>query len=113
MNSNALKIREYGRTELAVKLYENITPQGAWKRLRRRIDANPELKAKLKSLGYNEHQRLFTPSQVRVLLAANLKFVALMICARFWRFSSVALLAYPSFLPTSSSSVCRSCFFGW
>ena len=89
MNSNALKIREYGRTELAVKLYENLTPQGAWKRLRRRIDANPELKAKLKSLGYNEHQRLFTPSQIRVLLAANLKFVALVLIARICRLSSV------------------------
>ena len=91
MNSNALKIREYGRTELAVKLYENLTPQGAWKRLHRRINANPELKDQLKQTGYNERQRHFTSAQVRILLAANLKFVALMIMTRLCRYSPVAL----------------------
>ena len=82
--TGSIKLREYGRTELAVRLYEKLTPQGAWKRLHRRINANPELKDQLKQTGYNERQRHFTSSQVRILLAANLKFVALVIIRKIF-----------------------------
>lgn len=64
------KIREYGRTELAMLYSPGIAPESAWKKLRKWIDHFPGLTESLESHGYDHSQRSFTPSQVRLIVEA-------------------------------------------
>ena len=53
-----IKIREYGRTELAQVYSPDITPEAAWRKLRNWIALFPGLTDRLSDVGY-------TPSSVR------------------------------------------------
>lgn len=61
------KIRQYGRTELALLYSPTLCPSAAWRKLRLWIDTNTELCSKLHALGYNDHLRSFTPLQVALI----------------------------------------------
>lgn len=63
-------LKEYGRIELARLYCPYITPDAAWKKLRRWIRLCPGLTDKLASAGYTEHVRSFTPAQVRLIAEA-------------------------------------------
>ena len=64
-----IKVKEYGRTELAMLLYTNRSPQAAWKLLRHRIEQNEELCQQLSRTYYDaRRQRTFTEAQVRIIL---------------------------------------------
>ena len=45
-----------------------LQPVNAWRCLQRWITLNHELSTKLTELGYNEHQRIFTPAQVGAIV---------------------------------------------
>ena len=57
-------IRTYGRTELAIRYSPTLTPDAAWKKLKRWINLNHDLTQELAQLGYTSHQRSFTPKMV-------------------------------------------------
>ena len=65
-----IEIKEYGRTELAVKMYpDKEIAELAWKHLKLRIKQTPELCQELARLGYDaKKQRYFTKDQVRAIL---------------------------------------------
>ena len=56
--------RIYGRTELAQRYCPQLTPDAAWRKLKRWINLNTELTAQLRELGYTPSQRSFTPKMV-------------------------------------------------
>lgn len=57
-------MKEYGRTELAQRYCPTLTPDAAWRKLKRWINLNTELTAQLRELGYTPSQRSFTPKMV-------------------------------------------------
>ena len=57
-------MKEYGRTELAQLYCPQLTPDAAWRKLKRWINLNTELTAQLRELGYTPSQRSFTPKMV-------------------------------------------------
>ena len=57
-------MKEYGRTELAQRYCPQLTPDAAWRKLKRWINLNTELTAQLRELGYTPSQRSFTPKMV-------------------------------------------------
>ena len=57
-------MKEYGRTELAQRYCPQLTPDAAWRKLKRWINLNTELTAQLRELGYTSSQRSFTPKMV-------------------------------------------------
>ena len=57
-------MKEYGRTELAQRYCPLLTPDAAWRKLKRWINLNTELTAQLRELGYTPSQRSFTPKMV-------------------------------------------------
>lgn len=63
-------IRAYGRTELAQCYLPHLTPEAAWNKLKIWIYIHPHLSATLLRLGYNGHQRTFTPAQVKAIFDA-------------------------------------------
>ena len=63
-----MTIRSYGRSELAQLYFPLLQPVNAWRCLQRWITLNHELSTKLTELGYNEHQRIFTPAQVGAIV---------------------------------------------
>ena len=65
---NNSTIRTYGRTELAQLYSPYITPDAAWRRLRRWISYNQSLTRKLADTGYSPMQRVFTPAQVKLIM---------------------------------------------
>ena len=65
-----MRIKEYGRTELAQLYSPTITAGAAWKKLRRWIAASPGLEERLAESGYTESCRSFTPAQVRLIVGA-------------------------------------------
>ena len=65
---NKSTIRTYGRTELAQLYSPYITPDAAWRRLRRWIAFNKSLTKKLAASGYIPTQRVFTPAQVKLIM---------------------------------------------
>ena len=65
---NKSTIRTYGRTELAQLYSPYITPDAAWRRLRRWIMFNQSLTQKLAASGYVPTQRVFTPIQVALIM---------------------------------------------
>ena len=56
--------KDYGRTELALRYAPTLTPDAAWKKLKRWINLNRDLTQELAQLGYTPHQRSFTPRMV-------------------------------------------------
>lgn len=59
-----IKLREYGRTELALLYCPTMTPQGAWRKLKMWIEINCDLRRELERLGYRKGHRSFTPRMV-------------------------------------------------
>lgn len=62
------RIREYGRTELALAYCPDIAPESAWKKLKRWIDHYPGLCERLRREGYDPRRRSFTPRQVGIIV---------------------------------------------
>ena len=56
--------RIYGRTELAQLYCPQLTPDAAWRKLKRWIELNRDLTQELQKLGYTHSQRTFTPKMV-------------------------------------------------
>lgn len=56
--------KEYGRTELAQQYSPSLTPDAAWRRLKRWIALNQDLTRELHQLGYRANHRSFTPRMV-------------------------------------------------
>ena len=63
-----IRIREYGRMELAQIYSPDIQPESAWRKLRKWISINTELSERLQALGYNGSSRSFTPAQVKAII---------------------------------------------
>ena len=57
-------MKEYGRTELAQLYCPTLTPDAAWRKLKRWIGLNSDLTRELTELGYTARQRTFTPRMV-------------------------------------------------
>jgi hypothetical protein len=55
-----LKMRAYGRIELAQLYFPHLTPRSAWRKLKGWIMVNPELRTMLEGLKF----RTFTSNQV-------------------------------------------------
>ncbi len=62
------KIREYGRTELALAYCPDIAPESAWKKFKRWMELYPGLMDGLRAIGYSPRTRSFTPRQVRLIV---------------------------------------------
>ena len=62
------KIREYGRTELALAYCPDIAPESAWKKFKRWMNMYPGLNEMLRQQGYNPRTRSFTPRQVAIIV---------------------------------------------
>ena len=69
-NKNIFTVKEYGRTELAVYYCPCISPESAWRKLRRWMKLCPGLPEKLAASGYDGRQRSFTPAQVSIIIEA-------------------------------------------
>lgn len=63
-----IRIREYGRMELAQIYSPDIQPESAWRKLRKWITINRQLSERLQSLGYDGSSRSFTPAQVKAIV---------------------------------------------
>lgn len=66
----ALENRAYGIKELAVLYFPNICPASASKRLKQWIMDSPELLAKLSETNYHQRQRIVSPRQKELVVAA-------------------------------------------
>jgi hypothetical protein len=55
-----IKIRPYGRIELAERYFPRLTPKSAWRKLKGWMDFNPELRQILRE----SNLRTFTSNQV-------------------------------------------------
>ena len=64
METDSFKIKEYGRTELALIYSPDLTAQSAWRKLRGWIENNASLSDELYMLGYDGNMRSFTPRMV-------------------------------------------------
>ena len=64
------RVKEYGRTELALLYCPDITPDAAWRKLRQWIHRFPGLEESLAAHGYTHRCRSFTPAQVRLIVEA-------------------------------------------
>lgn len=65
---DTFRIRQYGRTELALLYSPMLTPSAAWRKLKSWINLNHQLSVRLTSLGYDGHNRSFTPLQVSAII---------------------------------------------
>ena len=63
-----MKIKTYGRMELAQLYNSRANAQNAWLCLRRWINGCQELHEKLQASGYDGKSRTFTPEQVRLIV---------------------------------------------
>lgn len=68
ITQDCFRIRQYGRTELALLYCPSLTPASAWRKLKLWIGANAELQSKLCAIGYNSRLRSFTPLQVSIII---------------------------------------------
>ena len=62
------RIRQYGRTELALCYFPTLTGESAWRKLRGWIRYNHALFDALHTLGYDGCSRSFTPLQVEAIV---------------------------------------------
>lgn len=65
MEEKMFEAKSYGRQELALRYFPAMTPDAAWRKLRRWLDVNPRLRhlARPKTAS-----RTFTPRQVRLIV---------------------------------------------
>jgi len=63
-----MKIRTYGRTELAQLYCPHLTAQAAYRKLQQWIDLSPGLRQELLALTLNPKARTFTPMQVQRIM---------------------------------------------
>ncbi len=63
-------IRTYGRTELAQIYCPNLCPEAAFRKLKHWIDLCPDLRDGLSALAWFFPFPLYTPAQVRLIVAA-------------------------------------------
>lgn len=61
-------VRAYGRTELAQMYSPELLPESAYRRLRRWIAYNPQLRSRFMKDGRMEKRRVFTPAEVRMIV---------------------------------------------
>ena len=64
------EIRTYGKGELAQLYCPNVTIGAARKKLKVWMNYYPNLMDDLRSIGYSELSRTFTPAQVRLIVEA-------------------------------------------
>ncbi|MBP5776506.1 MAG: DUF4248 domain-containing protein [Prevotella sp.] len=57
-------IKTYGRTELATRYFPQMTPEGAWHKLRSWLKINPRL-----AHFYELRRRSFTPAEVALIFS--------------------------------------------
>ena len=60
--------KQRGRTEMALLYNPDLDNRTAWRRLSAWIDQCEPLKKELEHMGYNGHQRTFTPKQVNRII---------------------------------------------
>lgn len=60
------RIRQYGRQELALSYFPQMTPQSAWRKLRGWMLVNPRLRGMVS--GGTAHSRTFTPREVGTIV---------------------------------------------
>ena len=65
-----MKIRAYGKGELAQLYCPNITAASARKKLMQWIGYYPHLMENLQAIGFSNASRSFTPAQVRLIVEA-------------------------------------------
>lgn len=63
-----MKIKNYGKSELAMLYREDISPDAARHYLMDLITSHPELYPALQRSGYRDAQRFFTSYQVRLIV---------------------------------------------
>ena len=68
MNNETFKIRQYGRTELALAYSPNLTAKGAWEKLKTWMTVNPRLRPLITDQKGGMGSRSFTPKQVRAIV---------------------------------------------
>lgn len=61
------KVRSYGRTQLAKIYFPDMSRDAAYRKLKSWITGCKDLMQELAKLGYNWHNRSFTPAQVAVI----------------------------------------------
>jgi hypothetical protein len=69
-NRKNMKIRTYGKGELAQLYCPNITTAAARKKLMQWIHLYPNLMDELHRTGFSDATRSFTPAQVRLIVEA-------------------------------------------
>ena len=62
-----IKVKTYGRTELAQMYFPGYTAKAAWRRLRSWLALCPPLRAELARLGYDGRRRTFTPAEIAAI----------------------------------------------
>jgi len=67
---NMMQIRSYGKGELAQLYCPNVTAAAARKKLKSWMYYYPHLMENLRSIGYTDVSRSFTPAQVRLIVEA-------------------------------------------
>lgn len=65
-----MKIRSYGKAELAQLYSPHITPSAARKKLRFWIGLQPKLLQSLQDIGFTDASKSYTPAQVRLIVDA-------------------------------------------
>ena len=65
-----MEIRAYGRTELALLYFPNLTAQAAYRKLQYWIDVYPGLRTNLLEHGYQVRGRMFLPVHVKMIFDA-------------------------------------------
>jgi len=63
-----MKIRSYGKTELARLYNPHLSEQHARRKLMHWIEINPSLTNRLAALGYQQSDRIFSPKMVAVIV---------------------------------------------
>lgn len=66
--ATSLAPRTYGRSELALQYFPELSKSSAWRKLKGWIALNPTLQSSLRLMGYNGRSHTFTPAQVREII---------------------------------------------
>lgn len=67
---DSFQIHSYGRAELAMIYFPNVSAMAAWRHLKKSIEYYPGLTDKLQSIGYKPKSRSFTSAQVQAIVDA-------------------------------------------
>ena len=66
--NDGFSVRQYGRTELALEYSPNLTPKGAWQKLKSWMMINPRLWETFFGKSDGAGLRSFTPKQVQMIV---------------------------------------------